>query len=137
MVAYSFQPRFVAPVLSGRKPQTIRAIGKRRHARPGDELQLYTGMRTRACKLILKSRCLSVRPITIVTSHGWKVWVDDEAFLKDLDAFAQRDGFVDLADMQAFWAKHHPDVVRFDGVLIEWKPPASVVEMGANILEAA
>ncbi|MGO4286877.1 ASCH domain-containing protein [Bosea sp. TAB14] len=36
---------------SGRKRQTIRAP-RRRHARVGEQLQLYTGMRTKACRLI-------------------------------------------------------------------------------------
>lgn len=36
MVAYSFQSRFAPAVESGRKRQTIRAVGKRRHARQGE-----------------------------------------------------------------------------------------------------
>ncbi len=51
MVAYSFNRRFVPAIESGIKSQTIRAH-RRRHARPGERLQLYTGMRTRACRLI-------------------------------------------------------------------------------------
>lgn len=47
MVAYSFQKRFVEPIRSGRKRQTIRA-DRKRHARPGEVLQLYSGMRTNA-----------------------------------------------------------------------------------------
>lgn len=137
MVAYSFQKRFIAPILSGRKAQTIRAVGKRRHARPGDFLQLYSGMRTKHCRLILETRCVSVHSITIVTGFAWSVTIDGDYRLTSLDEFAQRDGFAHLADMQAFWAKHHPDVVRFDGWLIEWKPPAAVVEMGTSILQEA
>lgn len=51
MVAYSFNRRFVQAIESGIKSQTIRAP-RRRHARPGERLQLYTGMRTKACRLI-------------------------------------------------------------------------------------
>jgi hypothetical protein len=43
MVAYSFNPIFVGPILAGTKRQTIRAERKR-HARPGEAMQLYTGM---------------------------------------------------------------------------------------------
>ncbi|PZU93100.1 MAG: hypothetical protein DI527_07580 [Chelatococcus sp.] len=51
MVAYSFNRQFAAPIESGRKRQTIRAP-RRRHASIGEQLQLYTGMRTKACRLI-------------------------------------------------------------------------------------
>jgi hypothetical protein len=39
--------------------------------------------------------------------------------VRDLDAFARRDGFADLADMSSFWLHHHGDA-NFDGVVIEW-----------------
>lgn len=51
MVAYSFNKRFAEPIETGQKRQTIRAP-RRRHARVGEQLQLYTGMRTKACRLI-------------------------------------------------------------------------------------
>lgn len=51
MVAYSFNRRFVPAIEAGSKRQTIRAH-RRRHARIGEQLQLYTGMRTKACRLI-------------------------------------------------------------------------------------
>jgi hypothetical protein len=46
VVAYSFRQQFRPPILAGTKRQTIRA-DRKRHARPGEQLQLYTGMRTR------------------------------------------------------------------------------------------
>ena len=48
MVAYSFKRRFREPILAGSKQQTIRA-DRKRHARRGEALQLYTGMRTTQC----------------------------------------------------------------------------------------
>lgn len=83
MVAYSFKRQFVAPIRIGLgkevfdaayrsdsvvlrpKRQTIRAIGKRRHARVGETLQLYTAMRTKQFQLIGKARCTVVRHIII------------------------------------------------------------------------
>ena len=47
VVALNFKQQFIPPILSGAKRQTIRAIGRRRHAIPGETLQLYTGMRTK------------------------------------------------------------------------------------------
>lgn len=64
MVAYSFRARFVVPIEAGTKRQTIRAPRKR-HAKPGEEMQLYTGMRTRACRLIRLATCLSVWPVSL------------------------------------------------------------------------
>jgi hypothetical protein len=58
MVAYSFKERFAEPILNGTKGGTIRASRKGPlraatggHAKPGEELQLYTDMRTRNCRL--------------------------------------------------------------------------------------
>lgn len=51
MVAYSFKRQFGPPILAGTKGGTIRN-DRKRHARPGEELQLYHGMRTKSCTLI-------------------------------------------------------------------------------------
>lgn len=128
MVAYSFNPRFIEPIRQGIKTQTIRAYGLRRHARPGELLQLYTGMRTVHCTRILPDTpCLDVMPIRITFEEGAirKVWTDAIPVL-DIDAFAIRDGFSDAVDMCAFWRQHHPETVHegFHGVLIEWARPA-------------
>ncbi len=52
MVAYDFRPMFVGSIRSGNKRQTIRS-NRRRHARPGEPMQLYTGMRTKACAKVI------------------------------------------------------------------------------------
>jgi hypothetical protein len=128
MVAYSFNPRFVEPIRQGLKTQTIRAHGQRRHARPGELLQLYTGMRTAHCRRILPDTpCLTVMEVKITFREGEIARiVTDGVPVRDLDAFALRDGFVDAVDMWAFWRDHHPETVPgcFRGVLIEWARPA-------------
>ncbi len=55
--------------------------------------------------------------------------VTDGVPVRDLDAFALRDGFVDAVDMWAFWRDHHPETVAegFTGVLIEWARPAETM----------
>lgn len=53
MAAYNFQKRFATLIESGDKNHTIRRIGKRRHASPGEAIQLYTGMRTKFCRKLL------------------------------------------------------------------------------------
>lgn len=121
MVAYSFKGRFAEPILSGSKRQTIRA-DRKRHARPGEELQLYTGMRTRSCRLIGRATCLTVSPIEIGFGYPPFVEVHHREAVRDdeLDHFARADGFADWADLAAFWAAEHPDTPVFSGVLIQW-----------------
>lgn len=124
MVAYSFKARFAPPILAGTKRQTIRAERKR-HARPGEQLQLYTGMRTRSCKLIGRAPCLSVTSIrldfqvrrveSLDTGTAWTT-------AEETDAFAVSDGFADWNAMAAFWAAEHPGIDLFSGVMIRWAP---------------
>ena len=52
MVAYSFKSQFEEPIVAREKRQTVRGFRKR-HARPGEPIQLYVGMRTRNCRKIL------------------------------------------------------------------------------------
>lgn len=141
MVAYSFKKRFVDPIRVGLskvslsfdcppKRQTIRAIGKRRHARPGETVQLYYGMRTRQCEKIGEGLCVNAGGIRIHVNGGRVVIApgtrEENVFdtAAQLDAFAQRDGFGDWADMQTFWREEHGDLARlgpFVGVLVLWE----------------
>lgn len=125
MVAYSFKPRFVDPIRSGRKQQTVRAIGRRRHARQGDRLQLYTGMRTKACRLIGRATCDIVEDIRLGFGRSAGVWLGQISVLEvDRDVFAHADGFRDWAELVAFWEIEHPEAYaagRFDGVMIVWR----------------
>lgn len=137
MVAYSFKKRFIDPIRVGLsrvslsfdcppKRQTIRAIGKRRHARPGETLQLYCGMRTKQCQKIGDARCVSVEPIMIQVpkDDAW-LWVKiatGKAFSAS-NQFAIDDGFEGVEDMWRFWRREHPEALTFKGVLIKWAAP--------------
>lgn len=124
MVAYSFQAQFRAPILAGTKRQTVRAPRKR-HAREGEEMQLYTGMRTSACRLIGKAICYDVSHITILFNdqdpEGEGIITPGFGFAGGIEGFAVADGFASWAELKAFWRKHHPGVDEFDGVLISWE----------------
>jgi hypothetical protein len=130
MVAYSFKARFAAPIRSGEKQQTIRAHRKR-HAREGEELQLYFGMRTRHCILLGTALCRSVERIVIDVEGGsihFPRTTETITQEGEMDAFANRDGFHDWLAMQSFWRAEHPSIRVFDGVLIRWQellPPPS------------
>lgn len=120
MVAYSFKAQFADPIFSGRKRQTIRGQ-RRRHARPGEELQLYTGMRTRQCRLIGRATCTGVTCIAIVLTGSPEVLIPNRT-VPDLDGFARADGFTCWQDLHDFWQREHGPTEHFSGVLIEWTP---------------
>lgn len=132
MVAYSFKARFADPILAGTKAQTIRA-SRKRHARPGDDLQLYTGMRTKHCRLIARTTCASVEPVRLFfhRAYGSMTFILDGVVL-DCDAkeqFARADGFGESGcaalDMAAFWFETHgrgADEIDFHGFVIAWQP---------------
>lgn len=136
MVAYSFRPQFVEPILWGRKGQTIRAPrgGYSGHVTAGQKLQLYRGMRTRSCQLILRTVCTTTFEVTLRWRPVIEVLVDGHRISpKEFDAFAIDDGFADFAEMEAFWADAHPRLDCFRGTLIKWLPPSSPVEMGSEV----
>lgn len=121
MVAYSFKARFIHGIETGLKRQTIRA-DRKRHARPGEEVQLYTAMRTRHCRLIGKAICQSVEPIILLFTPSRK---DDIVTvsgipMNSLNDFARRDGFASWTHLRAFWTVEHPGTNEFHGVLITW-----------------
>lgn len=134
MVAYSFNKRFIEPILVGLgekrlhdvapKRQTIRAVGKRRHARPGETIQLYTGMRTKQCRKIGEARCVENIPVRItVPKYGavpLNIQIGEDASFYVTNDFANYDGFESESDMHAFWRKEHGPG-DFFGVLIKWE----------------
>jgi uncharacterized protein YqfB (UPF0267 family) len=139
MVAYSFKKQFGPPILAGTKAQTIRA-DRKRHARPGEMVQLFTGMRTRQCRRLGESQCVEVLPVRLVFSKraAAELMQVGERYLvtsSQMDAFAQADGFANLEAMARFWwAEHTPEggnVLTFEGVLIRWQPlaPADALDI--------
>lgn len=131
MPAYSFKRRFVTPIRVGLgilidkdvhpKRQTIRAIGKRRHARPGETVQLYCGMRTRECFKIGEAICTSLHEI--VVSDTMSVLLDGKVLTaRQIQRLARDDGFRDADEMGEFWRAEHGDFGKFNGVLIRWEP---------------
>lgn len=141
MVAYSFQPQFVHAIRCGLSPlglggpmsvsgvrmkrQTIRAIGAKRHAMPGDALQLYCQQRGPSGFKIGDAQCTRVRPIRLRFGKTDTVTLDVASLMgkaPSLDGFARLDGFHSWEELRRFWAKHHPGVTDFRGLLIEWEP---------------
>lgn len=129
MVAYSFKGRFIEPITTRCKRQTIRAIGKKRHARPGEQIQLYTGDRFHPRKMG-EAKCLSSITITLAFGDSCKrplVIFGDPLVGQvlvapaHLDGFAVNDGFADWQALADFWAETHaPLPAEWTGILITW-----------------
>lgn len=130
MVAYSFRSRFVEPIRLGHKQHTIRN-DRKRHAEPGETLQLYTAMRTRQCRLIGTATCYFVCQITIDFVH---LRVDRAGEIlqtrEERDRFAVSDGFNNWTDLMQWWRedrtnrtthRNHSPMQTFSGVIIEWR----------------
>jgi len=143
MVAYSFKKDFIAPIKLGlihpvsdlAKMQTIRS-DRKRHARPGERIQLYYAMRTKHCAKIIPD------PICTKVVHDLQIMVEASEISHirkpghdlrpaSFDAFARRDGFMSIELMHQFWLKSH-GAGLFRGVLIYWNPTTAMATQEAS-----
>lgn len=144
MVAYSFKGRFVGPIDARTKRQTIRSVGKKRHAREGDKVQIYTGDRfhprkvgdavcERSGPITLNFGSATRRPFVVVFSTPEAAQAENIILTPDeLDAFAVRDGFADWQDLADFWTETHGQTEEWSGVIITWGDSfASFIPAGA------
>ena len=122
MGLYNFQARFVPFILSGRKTHTIRAV--RAHPdKPGNTLHLYTGLRTKKARLLMRVPCVKVEEIAITSDAIFStgtVFIEIDGVILSPDEkeqLARRDGFKDFEEMLAFWNGRLP----FLGHIIHWK----------------
>ena len=131
MGLYNFQKRFVPLVLDGRKTHTIRAIRKNPD-KPGNTLHLFTGLRTKKAKLLMRVPCVKVETIRIqdfAPGQDAGIWVDGIELSKDeREQLAVRDGFKPTPikggaqftawfNMLEFWDGRLP----FEGHIIHWR----------------
>lgn len=123
MPGYNFTDEFVDAIRSGTKTQTIRAIGTRRHVKPGERMQLFMNpYRKSMCKIIEDPICTLAIPVTISRNHVESVrdyppivTITDTL---DKEALARADGFPDFAAMAQYFEATHG--LPFEGVLIKW-----------------
>lgn len=100
MVAYSFNKRFVPPVLAGLEPgpwvpgmkrHTLRLPRSAGHARPGQRVDLYTAMRTKQCQLLGRAPAALQVPVAVgFTGERFGIW------RRDGDALIAREHVDDL-----------------------------------------
>ena len=121
VVVYGFAAEHAGAVASGSKTRTIRAVGKRRHAAPGDTVRLYTGQRTKACRMLREAVCFRARLVRLGLAGGVLVSAAVAGRpVQDLPRFARADGFAGPAEMGRFFGRLHGPG-EFSGVMIEWR----------------
>lgn len=142
MVAYNFHPVFEPQIVDGSKLQTVRALRKR-HARPGETIQLYCEQRSTNCRKIIPDPvCRSTQLIHIHTSDLLpefiaSIEIDGIPLSRpEIELFAAADGFAPAyfgmfcddgqpasarSWMGSFWRKRH-GVGRFECILVKWVP---------------
>jgi hypothetical protein len=146
MPAYSFQERFIPLILDGSKDHTVRKerAGRSCHARPGETIYLYYGMRTKWCRKIGEATCWATQEIQITDNSIFMAAYSEVGYKSGIglggpywplldytkDFFAWKDGFRpegSTADhpegafdlMLRFWKQTHE--LPFCGVVIYWK----------------
>ncbi|MEO0589083.1 MAG: ASCH domain-containing protein [Pseudomonadota bacterium] len=138
MVAYSFKKQFGEPIVSGEKCQTVRAPRKR-HARVGEPVQLYVGMRTKACRKLIEPDpiCTSTQIveihidrdapeiITVMMLDGTALMDHEIEFFAWCDGFRSQPGKSARHMMGEFWMREHLErdasELRFVGFVIRWE----------------
>ena len=116
MGLYNFRPRFADLVSAGNKTHTIRAVRKIPD-RPGSIMHLYTGLRRKDARLLMRAPCTCVERIHI--DEHCRIAIEDEQLSMDeCELLATRDGFQSFADMMSFWKGRLP----FDGHVYHWDP---------------
>lgn len=120
MVAINFSQQFVSSIASGNKRQTIR---QSKRCKPGQQLQLYKGMRTKECRLIRNAICKDVRDISfsidpLFFSPRIELNGDKLTHSEALD-LAIDDGFGDATAMTVFFKGLYG--MPFNGYLITWE----------------
>jgi hypothetical protein len=123
MVAYNFMPWLAPKVQSGEKPHTFRANGKRAHAVKGDGLQLYTGMRTKDCRLLRETVCIGSWQchLPVSPSEGPTLWSINGKVLTrgQMEDFAINDGFNNFMHMAEWIFDNYG--IDATGTLIAWE----------------
>ena len=114
MVAFNFSPEFADAVASGAKRQTIR---KKKRAKCGDRVQLYTGQRTKACRKLGEGTCdlvdyVGIRPDGLTLG-------DKAKHPGNIDDFARADGFENFEAMVAWFTRKYGSPY-FQGFVHRW-----------------
>lgn len=124
MPAIGFKKEFKEDLRFGIKRQTIRRYRKRGQPKVGDNLKLYTGMRTPSCELIRETICTAITPITIFWD-GTVILDGRPLSSRETKLLALADGFVSKKQFMDFFKKTYKLYADcqdgFEGCVIEWE----------------
>ena len=130
MGLYNFKKRFVPFILNGRKTHTIRE--PRKHPdKLGNTLHLYTGLRQKGARLLMRVPCVKIEEIEIrvvgmekrIPQPKASIWIDGvELNESEIESFARRDGFDDFREMMQFWHDAKREF-PWHGHIIHWRGP--------------
>ena len=126
MPALNFKAQFADDVEAGRKNQTVRAPRKdgRAHCKTGDTIKLYTGMRTKQCRLLREATVTHIDTVkiepTCMSLNGRHVFscLNGRDDPQTDNEFAQADGFDSFMEMANWFDDVHG--LPFEGVVIHW-----------------
>lgn len=120
MPALNFTKDLSEKVLHGIKTQTVRAKRKR-PIKVGDKLFLYTGMRTKYCRLLGIGICSDISEIEIRL-------LSEDLYINDLkmneeekQRFAMADGFNSYKEFMNYFFEKDEDTVVFYGNVYSWE----------------
>ena len=126
MVAYNFMKSLAPLVEAGVKSHTIRNNNRNgRHAKVGDKLQLYTGMRTKSCRKLRDTICLAIHEIKI-ENPAVRILIDSawvELSASQVLQLAIADGFASIDEFFNYFTEPR------DLVLIVWDEVAWLEEL--------
>jgi len=115
MPLLNFKKEFADDVMMGRKRMTIRKKRKR-PIKKGDDLHLYTGLRTKHTQFLGLGKCLKIQEVTM-TELGMVIAGQSFAW-NELDALAIADGFNSAAKFKSFFQKQYG--FPLDAEIIAW-----------------
>lgn len=118
----NFKRDFADAVANGSKRQTIRPHRKDgKRIQPGDQLKLYTGLRTSSTRLLRQASCDCVLAIRIGLANGGDVVIDGTKLdAQQRTEFAQADGFTDWPSMRTWFRDQYGGTDEFEGFLVRW-----------------
>lgn len=121
MPALSFQEQFAPMIVDGTKHHTVRRKRNKNPIEPGQLLRLYTGMRTKHCRLIRDAVCSAVVSIRIYADIG-QIRLDGRLLpLNEMMHFAVRDGFANYMDFFKFFERYPREVRERELEVIYWR----------------
>lgn len=117
MPAYNFKKQFAPAVESGQKRCTIR-LRRKRPTQVGDQLKLFTGMRTKNCLLLCEQKCQELCSFEITQNN--EVLVDGQLLSREeLHTLARADGFLGAYEFIDFFRQTYGLPFK-DAEIIRW-----------------